>query len=79
MTPLDHRHIFHTSCIAEWLQRDDSCPTCKSRIPGVMNQDQKPQGGWQAGHERSEWEWQWEDWRRRRMYYYYDEPICSIQ
>ena len=77
LTKASRRHIFHTRCIAEWLQRDNSCPVCKASIPGVMNHDEMPYGGWQQGNMSYE-EW---DARRRYNYWQYHEPplLCSIQ
>ena len=30
--PCDTRHIFHDSCISEWLKEKDTCPLCKTQI-----------------------------------------------
>lgn len=33
-------HIFHTSCLRSWFQRQQTCPTCRLnilRIPGERN------------------------------------------
>ena len=30
--PCDTRHMFHTSCITEWLKQKDTCPLCKTPV-----------------------------------------------
>jgi hypothetical protein len=30
--PCHDSHIFHSKCINDWLQRDNSCPLCKQCI-----------------------------------------------
>lgn len=30
--PCDVRHMFHDSCISEWLKQKDTCPLCKSPV-----------------------------------------------
>ena len=30
--PCDVRHVFHDSCISEWLKQKDTCPLCKTQI-----------------------------------------------
>ena len=27
-------HLFHESCVAEWLRRNSSCPHCRAQLPG---------------------------------------------
>ena len=38
--PCSHSHIFHKSCVAEWLERDDSCPMCRSSLPVWLGRPQ---------------------------------------
>ena len=38
--PCSHSHVFHKSCVAEWLERDDSCPMCRSALPVWLGRPQ---------------------------------------
>ena len=31
--PCSARHVFHTKCVSEWLERHDSCPMCRAALP----------------------------------------------
>ena len=31
--PCSARHVFHAACVAEWLERNDSCPMCRAALP----------------------------------------------
>ena len=31
--PCSARHVFHAKCVAEWLNRHDSCPMCRAALP----------------------------------------------
>ena len=37
------RHIFHKSCLREWLVQQQSCPTCRSDIASMRVQPERPQ------------------------------------
>ncbi|XP_034249468.1 E3 ubiquitin-protein ligase synoviolin B [Thrips palmi] len=44
-------HIFHTSCLRSWFQRQQTCPTCRLnilRIPGERNTAANPAAGAEA-------------------------------
>lgn len=32
--PCSKHHVFHTSCIKEWLWKSDICPLCKKQVTG---------------------------------------------
>jgi hypothetical protein len=32
MLPCDQKHSFHTPCIQEWLERQNSCPLCQKMV-----------------------------------------------
>jgi len=34
-------HIFHFYCLREWLQQQQSCPTCRSEIPASWSKESK--------------------------------------
>lgn len=38
--PCSHSHVFHQRCVAEWLERDDSCPMCRSALPVWLGRPQ---------------------------------------
>ena len=38
--PCNHAHVFHKSCVAEWLERDDSCPMCRAALPVWLGRPQ---------------------------------------
>lgn len=29
-------HTFHRSCLGEWLERSDTCPSCRTVLPGLL-------------------------------------------
>ncbi|OQR91126.1 hypothetical protein ACHHYP_04957 [Achlya hypogyna] len=35
-------HIFHLNCLRMWLQRQQTCPTCRANIPTDRRQDDEP-------------------------------------
>jgi hypothetical protein len=32
LLPCNEKHFFHSECIKEWLNRNNSCPLCKKEI-----------------------------------------------
>lgn len=30
--PCDRKHVFHASCIADWVKRNNNCPLCKQEV-----------------------------------------------
>ena len=38
--PCSRSHVFHKTCVAEWLERDDSCPMCRSALPVWLGRPQ---------------------------------------
>lgn len=38
--PCSHSHVFHKTCVAEWLERDDSCPMCRCALPVWLGRPQ---------------------------------------
>jgi len=41
--PCSNRHIFHSSCILEWLPRNNACPLCKEAVSEENVRNQIPQ------------------------------------
>jgi hypothetical protein len=39
MSFLHPQHIFHRACIEPWLQRNNTCPICRTKIEWHRNMD----------------------------------------
>lgn len=37
--PCNKKHIFHDSCIGEWIRRNNTCPLCKAPITAEAIRD----------------------------------------
>ena len=37
-------HVYHKKCILEWLDRSNTCPTCREIIPNIFSIETKKLG-----------------------------------
>ena len=47
-------HLFHKSCLREWLTQQQTCPTCRSDIAAMQRQENTRNAAAQAADEREE-------------------------